>query len=104
MFRSSGAHQTRPSASGAIRDFHHGLLVRTSGKTIAQVARELDLGETAIRAWVQRAEIDEKRDPHGPLTTEERADVVRLRRELRTVTMERDFLRKAAAFFARSGK
>jgi transposase len=43
-------------------------LVRTSGKTIAQVARELDLGETAIRAWVQRAEIDEKRDPHGPLT------------------------------------
>jgi transposase len=79
-------------------------LVRTSGKTIAQVARELDLGETAIRAWVQRAEIDEKRDPHGPLTTEERADVVRLRRELRTVTMERDFLRKAAAFFARSGK
>ena len=79
-------------------------LVRTSGKTIAQVARELDLGETAIRAWVQHAEIDEKRDPHGPLTTEERADVVRLRRELRTVTMERDFLRKAAAFFARSGK
>ena len=79
-------------------------LVRTSGKTIAQVARELDLGETAIRAWLQYAEIDEKRDPHGPLTTEERADVVRLRRELRTVTMERDFLRKAAAFFARSGK
>jgi transposase len=79
-------------------------LVRTSGKPIAQVARELDLGETAIRAWVQHAEIDEKRDPHGPLTTEERADVVRLRRELRTVTMERDFLRKAAAFFARSGK
>ena len=79
-------------------------LVRTSGKTIPQVARELDLGETAVRAWVQRGEIDEKRDPHGPLTTEERAENVRLRRELRTVTMERDFLRKAAAFFARSGK
>jgi transposase len=79
-------------------------LVRTSGKTIPQVARELDLGETAVRAWVQRAEFDEKRDPHGPLTSEERADVTRLRRELKTVTMERDFLRKAAAFFARSGK
>jgi transposase-like protein len=79
-------------------------LVRTSGKSIGRLAKELDLGETAIREWVKRAEIDEKRDPQGPLTTEERAEVVRLRRELRTVTMERDFLRKAAAFFARSGK
>ena len=79
-------------------------LVRTSGKSIGRLAKELDLGETAIREWVKRAEIDEKRDPHGPLTTEERAENVRLRRELRTVTMERDFLRKAAAFFARSGK
>jgi transposase len=70
--------------------------VHTSGKTIAQVARELDLGETVVRAWVQRTDIDEKRDPKGPLTTEERAEVVRLQRELKTVTMERDFLRKAA--------
>jgi transposase len=79
-------------------------LVRTSGKSIPQLAKELDLGGSGIRAWVKQAEIDEKRDPHGPLTTEERAENVRLRRELRTVTMERDFLRKAAAFFARSGK
>ena len=57
-----------------------------------------------IRAWVKQAEIDEKRDPHGPMTTDEKAEVARLRRELKTVTMERDFLRKAAAFFARSGK
>jgi transposase len=79
-------------------------LVRMSGKSIPQLAKELDLGESGIRAWVKQAEIDEKRDPHGPLTTEERAENVRLRRELRTVTMERDFLRKAAAFFARSGR
>ena len=79
-------------------------LVNTSGKSIGQVASELDLTETAVRAWVNRAEIDERRDPNGPLTTEERAEVVRLRRELRTVTMERDFLKKAAAFFARNGK
>ena len=71
-------------------------LVHTSGKTIAQVARELDLGETVVRAWVQRTDIDEKRDPKGPLTTEERAEVVRLQRELKTVTRKRDFLRKAA--------
>jgi transposase-like protein len=79
-------------------------LIRTSGKSIGEVARELDLTTTAVRAWVARAGIDEKRDPNGPLTTEERAEITRMRRELRTVTMERDFLRKAAAFFARSGK
>jgi transposase len=79
-------------------------LVQTSGKSIELLARELDLTESAVRAWVQRAEIDEKKDPNGPLTSDERAEVTRLRRELRTMTMERDFLRKAAAFFARSGK
>ena len=72
-------------------------LVRTSGKSIGQVAKELDLTETAVRAWVKRADIDEKRDPNGPLHSEERAEVTRLRRELKTVTMERDFLRKAAS-------
>lgn len=79
-------------------------LINTSGKSVGQVARELDLSDTSVREWVERAAIDKKRDPNGPLTTEERAEVVRLRRELRTVTMERDFLKKAAAFFARSKK
>jgi transposase len=79
-------------------------LINASGKSVGQVAQELGLTETSVRAWVKRAEADERRDPNGPLTTEERAEVVRLRRELRTVTMERDFLKKAAAFFARSGK
>jgi transposase len=53
---------------------------------------------------VRQAGIDGKRDPQGPLTTEERAELARLRRELKTVTMERDFLRKAASFFARGGR
>jgi len=79
-------------------------LVRSSGKSIGQLAEELDLTESAMRAWVERADIDERKDPRGPLTTEERSEMARLRRELKTVTMERDFLRKAAAFFARSGK
>jgi transposase len=79
-------------------------LVCDSGKSIGQVASELELTETAVRAWAKRADVDEKRDPNGPLTSDERAEVTRLRRELRTVTMERDFLKKAAAFFARSGK
>lgn len=79
-------------------------LVRTSGKSVGQVARELDLTETAVRGWVKRAAIDRQRDPQGPLTSEERAELARLRRELKTVRMERDFPKKAAAFFARSGK
>jgi transposase len=79
-------------------------LVRASGKSVGQVAHELDLTETAVRAWVRQAGVDEKRDPQGPLTSEERAELTRLRRELKTTMMERDFLRKAAAFFAKSGR
>ncbi len=78
--------------------------VLSSGKTAGQVARELDLTETAVRHWVRQAEIDARRNPAGPLTSEERAELVRLRREFKTVTQERDFLKKAAAFFARDGK
>jgi transposase-like protein len=74
------------------------------GKSLGQVAHELDLTETAVRAWVKRVAIDARKDPNGPLTTEERAELTRLRRELKTATMERDFLRKAAAFFAKSGR
>lgn len=79
-------------------------LTRVSGKSLGELAKELDLTETAVRAWVKQAAIDEKRDPLGPLTSEERAENTRLRRELKRVTMERDFLKKAAAFFARNGK
>jgi len=79
-------------------------LLRTSGKSVGEVARELDLTETAVRAWVRQAAVDQKQDSQGPLTSEERAELTRLRRELKTVTMERDFLRKAASFFARSGR
>ena len=76
-------------------------LVRESGKSIGQIARELDLTETAVRAWVERAEIDEKKDPGGPLTTDERAELVRLRRENKRLEMEREILKKATAFFAK---
>ena len=76
-------------------------VVRESGKCIAVVARELDLTESAIRAWVRQAGIDAGRGPAGSLTTEEREELGRLRREVRTLRMERDILKKATAFFAR---
>lgn len=75
-------------------------LVREVGN-LAKVARDLDLTESALRAWVKQAEIDEGKGPEGALTTEEREELRRLRREVHTLEMERDFLKKAAAFFAK---
>src|SRR5438876_4792199 len=65
-------------------------IVRESGKSVAAVARELDLTETALRSWVRQGEIDAGRGPAGALTTEEREELGRLRRENRTLQMERD--------------
>ena len=77
-------------------------LVRASGKTVAKVAHELDLTATCLRAWVNQAAVDEKNDGQGALTTDERVELTRLRRELRTVEQERDFLKKCTAYFAKS--
>jgi transposase len=74
-------------------------LVRSSGKTIGQVCRDLDLTETAVRRWVQQAEIDAGKRPG--LTTAERAELTELRRENRVLREEREILKKAAAFFAK---
>ncbi len=68
---------------------------------VSKVARDLDLTESSLRNWVKQADIDEGNGPEGALTTEERAELRRLRRENRTLQMERDFLKKAAAFFAK---
>lgn len=78
-------------------------LVKTGGKSIAQVAAELDLGETVVRAWVNRAEVDAGKHPQGegPLTSDERDELRRLRRENKRLEMERDILKKATAFFAK---
>jgi transposase len=76
-------------------------LVRKSGKSVPTVARELDLTETALRSWVRQAEVDAGRGAPGALTSEEREELGRLRRETRTLRMERDILKKATAFFAK---
>ncbi len=76
-------------------------LVQTSGRSAYQVARDLDLSESALRRWVKQAEIDAGDGPPGALTTEELAELRALRRENRRLRMERDFLKKAAAFFAK---
>ena len=69
--------------------------------SLAQVSRDLDLTESSLRNWVKQAQIDEGQGPKGALSTEEREELRRLRRENRTLEMEREFLKKAAAFFAK---
>jgi transposase len=76
-------------------------VVQQSGKSVARVARELDLTETALRRWVEQAEVDAGRGGDGALTSDERAELAQLRREVRTLRMERDILKKATAFFAK---
>lgn len=77
-------------------------LVRETG-SISQVARDLDLTGSALRNWVRQAEIDEGKGSAGALTSEEKEELRRLRADVRRLVMERDFLKKAAAFFAREG-
>ena len=76
-------------------------LVRTGGKTAGQVARDLDLTETSVRAWIRQADIDSGKGPAGALTTAEREELAALKREVKTLRMERDILKKATAFFAK---
>ena len=79
-------------------------MVRDSDKSITAIARELDLTETALRRWVQQAEVDAGRGPTGALTTSEREELVQLRRETKRLRMERDILKKATAFFAKESE
>jgi transposase len=76
-------------------------IVKQSGKPVSQVAGELGLTESALRKWVKQAAIDQGTGQPGGLTPPERAELTALRKELKRVQMERDFLKKAATFFAR---
>ena len=73
-------------------------LVR-SGRTPEDLGRHFEPTAQAIRNWVRQADLDEGRRTDG-LTTEEREELVRLRRENRTLREEREILKKAAAWFA----
>ena len=74
-------------------------LVRTSGKSVGEVCRDLDLTETAVRRGMAQADVDA--GGRDGLTTAEREELTRLRRENRVLREEREILRKAAAFFAK---
>ena len=80
--------------TGAVR------LVVDEGKTGGGVARDLDLTESALRIWVARARADRTKGRTG-VTTEEREELRRLRKENRVLRIEREILKNAAAFFAK---
>jgi transposase len=74
-------------------------LVR-SGRSPEELARKFEPSSQAIRNWVRQADLDEGRREDG-LTTDDREELRRLRRENKTLRMEREILKKAAAWFAR---
>lgn len=79
-------------------------LCKVGDRSIAQVATDLDLTETAVREWVKQAEVDAGCGPESALTTAEKQELTRLRRENRVLREEREILKKAAAFFAKESK
>lgn len=76
-------------------------LVIKEGKTVNAVAEDLDLAPSVLRSWVDRARADAGQGRAGMLTTDERAELARLRKENRVLKEEREILKKAAAFFAK---
>jgi transposase-like protein len=76
-------------------------LCKVGDRTVRDVAKDLDLTETALRDWVKRAAIDAGDGPPGALTSDERAELTQLRREIKRLQVEREILKKAAAFFAK---
>jgi len=78
-------------------------LVLDEGKTVSQVARDLDISQSVVGNWVKQARADRSSGKTG-LTTEERAELAQLRRENRNLRLQRDLLKKAAAFFAKESE
>lgn len=73
--------------------------LRRSGRPVHELVREFDVTANSIRNWVKQAELDAGTRQDG-LTTDERAELTQLRREVRVLREERDILKKAAAWFA----
>jgi transposase len=74
-------------------------LVRTSGRTIKEIASDLGVTEQSLRNWVKQQEVDVGTRPG--ISSDEREELKRLRRENRVLREEREILKKAAAFFVK---
>jgi transposase len=81
--------------AGAVR------LVLAEGKGITGVARDLGISVSGLGRWVEQARADQGKSKRGTLTSEEKEELARLRKEVRELRLEREILKKAAAFFAK---
>ena len=75
-------------------------LARLREKPVSQIAADLGISESCLRNWMKQADLDEGRRDDG-LTSDERAELIELRREVRVTKMENEILKRAAAYFAR---
>ena len=77
-------------------------LYRRSGRPLREIAHDLGVSSESLRIWVKQVAVDTGEQPG--LSTEEREELRRLRREVRVLREEREILKKAAAFFAKEGE
>ena len=74
-------------------------LARLREKPVAQIATDLGISDSCLRNWMAQADIDEGR--REGLSSREREELIELRREARTLKLENEILKRAAAYFAR---
>ena|ERR1035438_4522826 len=79
-------------------------LVETSGRSVWHIAKDLGIAPKSLRTWVEQARVDAGKGRPGALTTEEKAELSALRKEVRILKEEREILKKAAAFFAKESR
>jgi transposase-like protein len=78
-------------------------LTKVGDRSVSEVSKDLDLTETALRAWVKRAD-EEAAPAPGALSAVEREELLKLRKQVKRLEMEREILKKAAAFFAKESE
>ncbi|GAA5705938.1 transposase [Streptomyces avermitilis] len=76
-------------------------LVDSSGRTVTAVARELGISSESLRGWYRRAKADRDEGESGELTSAEREELKRLRKEVREQQQTIEILKKATAFFVK---
>ena len=78
--------------------------MESTGRSVAQIARDLDIDQKSLSAWLKQTHVDAGKGPPGALTSEEKAELASLRKEVRVLKEEREILKKAAAFFAKESR
>ena len=78
-------------------------LVLETDRPLVTVAREIGISKTSLHTWVRQAKRDAGTEHRGELTSEEKQELKQLRREVKQLQMEKEILKKAAAFFAKEG-